>query len=102
MSNTRYDLISPIGLRRVAEACHEGAVKYGAFNHEKGLPISVYLNHAMAHISKYLAGDRSEDHLGHASFNLLFACHSEELWPHLNGDLRGPGCTPPQEDSTNG
>ena len=24
----RYDLITPIGLRRLAETCHEGAAKY--------------------------------------------------------------------------
>lgn len=91
----RWDLITPIGLKRVAEAYHEGAVKYGDTNWEKGFPVSGLLNHAIRHIFLYLSGDRSEDHLGHASWNLLAACHSEELWPHLNGNLRGPGCTPP-------
>lgn len=93
----RYDLISPIGLRRVAEALHEGStVKgYGDYNWEKGMPVADLLNHAIAHIYAFLAGDRSEDHLGHATWNLMGACHSEELWPHLNGNLRHGKCLPP-------
>jgi len=94
---TRYELITPVGMRRVAEAAHVGAEKYGAFNVEKGLPISVFINHALAHCYAYLAGDRSEDHLGHAAWNLLYACDSEELHPELNGDLRAKGCKPPKE-----
>jgi hypothetical protein len=86
---TRYDLVSPIGLRRAAEACAEGSEKYGDYNWEKGMPISDLLNHAIRHVYKYLEGDRSEDHLGHATWNMMAACHSEELWPELNaGKLR--------------
>lgn len=94
----RHDLVSPIGLRRVAMACAEGIRKgYGAYNWEKGMPIHDILNHAVEHIRRYLSGDRSEDHLGHLVWNAMAACHSEELWPHLNvGTLRGPGCTPPE------
>jgi hypothetical protein len=93
---TRYDLISPIGLRRVAETCHEGAVKYTDFNWEKGMPVSDLLNHVIKHIYQYMSGDRSEDHLGHAAWGMLASCHSEELWPELNaGTLRLAGCTPP-------
>lgn len=93
----RYDLISPIGLRRLAETCHEGATKYTAYNWEAGMPISEMLRHAIPHIYAYLSGDRSEDHLAHAAWNLFGAMHSEELWPHLNTDLRSEGCVPPVE-----
>lgn len=92
---TRYDLITPIGLKRVAMAYAEGAAKYSDFNWEKGMDLTTILNHQLKHIYSYLAGDRSEDHLGHAAWNALAACHSEEMWPHLNQNLRGPGCTPP-------
>jgi hypothetical protein len=93
---TRYDLISPIGLERLAQTYAEGAKKFGAFNWENGMPITDLLNHAIAHIFKYLRGDRSEDHLAHAAWNLLGAIHSGEMWPHLNdGTLRGAGCTCP-------
>jgi hypothetical protein len=90
-----YHLISPIGLKAVAETCREGEVKYGAFSWEKGFPASDLLNHAIAHLYNFLAGDRSEPHLPHAAWNVLAAIHSVTLWPHLNTDLRGPGCTPP-------
>jgi len=93
--DVRFELLSPIGLRRMAQASHEGAEKYGALNVEKGLPISVFLNHALSHIYSYLEGDRSEDHLSHAAWNLCFSMHSEELWPELNRDLRQAGCKPP-------
>lgn len=93
---TRYDLISPIGLERLAQTYAEGARKFGAFNWENGMPVTDLLNHAIAHIFKYLRGDRSEDHLAHAAWNLLGAIHSVEMWPHLNdGMLRGEGCTCP-------
>jgi hypothetical protein len=95
---TRYDLISPIGLEAVARTCAEGAAKYSDYNWERGMPVHDLLNHALRHVYRYLAGDRSEDHLPHAAWGLLAAIHSEALWPELNaGTLRGPGCTPPEE-----
>lgn len=45
----------------------------------KGIPIGHVLNHALAHIYNHLAGDRSEDHLGHAVANLMMACHFDEV-----------------------
>jgi hypothetical protein len=93
---TRYDLISPIGLERLAQTYAEGAEKFGAFNWENGMPVNDLLNHAIAHVYKFLRGDRSEDHLAHAAWNLLGAIHSMELWPEMNADmLRGTGCTCP-------
>lgn len=94
----RYDLISPIGLREVAKTCAEGAAKYSDYNWERGMPVHDLLNHAIAHIYQFLAGDRGEPHLPHAAWNLLAAIHSEELWPQLNeGTLRGPGCAAPPD-----
>ncbi len=79
----RWDLITPIGLRRLAETCAEGAAKYGEHNWQKGIPASVMLNHAIRHIYLYLAGDDSEDHLAHAAWNLLGVCHFEEALPEM-------------------
>lgn len=94
--DTRYDLITPIGLEELARTCNEGANKYGDFNWESGMPVHDLLNHALRHIYKYLSGDRSEPHLAHAAWNVLAAIHSDRLWPHLNrGHLRLPGCLPP-------
>jgi hypothetical protein len=93
---TRYDLITPIGLRRLAETYAEGAQKFGAFNWENGMPVTDLLNHAIAHVYKFLGGDRTEDHLAHAAWNLLGAIHSMEKWPHLNQQwLRGENCECP-------
>jgi hypothetical protein len=92
----RWDLISPIGLRALARTYAEGARKFGANNWENGMPVTDLLNHALAHVYKFLAGDRAEDHLPHAAWNILGAIHSLEQWPELNeGLLRGPGCTCP-------
>lgn len=94
--NVRYDLISPIGMAALARTYAEGAEKFGEFNWENGMPVNDLLNHAIAHLFKFLSGDRSEDHLGHAAWNVLGAVHSLEMWPHLNDDLlRGPGCAAP-------
>lgn len=95
---TRYDLISPVGLRAVAAACAEGAEKYGDYNWEKGMPANDLLNHAIRHIYAFLGGDRNEDHLGHAAWGCLAAIHSLEVWPDLNeGTLRSGFCeAPPQ------
>jgi hypothetical protein len=100
-ASVRYDLMSPIGLRRYAEAMAEGSEKYGDFNWEKGMPVHDLLNHALRHIFLYLEGDRSEDHLGHATWNVMAACHSDELWPELNKyHLRREGCKPPESVTT--
>ena len=81
--NERWDLITPIGLRRLAETCAEGAKKYGVNNWQKGIPASDLINHAIRHLYLYLAGDVSEDHLAHAAWNLLAVCHFEETKPEL-------------------
>lgn len=93
----RYDLISPIGLRALAKTYAEGAEKFGAHNWENGMPVSDLLNHAIAHLFKFLEGNQDEDHLGHAAWNILGAIHSLEQWPELNnGNLRGPNCQIPR------
>lgn len=94
--NTRYDLITPVGLAAVAAACAEGARKYGDFNWERGMPANDLLNHALRHLYLFLGGDRSEDHLGHAAWNVMGAIHSLEVWPELNeGTLRSGHYEPP-------
>jgi hypothetical protein len=86
---TRYDLISPIGLRALAKTYAEGANKFGRHNWENGMPATDLLNHAIAHLFKFLDGNRDEDHLAHAAWNVLGAIHSLEAWPHINdGTLR--------------
>ena len=95
----RYDLITPVGLARLAATYHEGAKKYGSYNWEKGMPAHDLINHALKHLFDFLSGDQSEDHLSHAAWNCLAAIHSLELWPELNeGTLRAAGCTAPRKE----
>lgn len=75
---TRYDLVPLAGWKRVAEAAKFGSKKYSPHNWLKGMPVSDLLNHALAHIQQYLAGDQSEDHLGHAAWNVMAACEMEQ------------------------
>jgi len=80
-NSTRYDLISPVGLRRIAETYAEGAKKYGDNNWQKGMPASDTMNHAIRHLNLWLSGDKTEDHLAHAAWNLIAIMHFEELKP---------------------
>lgn len=92
-NHVAYHLISPIGIRRVAETYAEGEKKYGSFQWEKGMPIGDILNHGLNHVFLYLNGDRSEDHLAHAAWNLMAAMHMEETHPNIEHNLR-PGKNP--------
>jgi len=85
------------GLQGVARACAEGAVKYSPYNWEKGMPCVEMIRHALRHVYLWLDGDREEDHLGHAAWNMFGALHSLDQWPGLNeGTMRTSGCTPPK------
>lgn len=84
VAEERWDLMPTLGLWRVARTSAEGAMKYGEGNWLKGIPVRDYLNHAIRHIALWLAGDRTEDHLAHAAWNLLAACHTELIWPELS------------------
>lgn len=93
---TRYDLITPIGLAAVAAAAADGASKYSDYNWERGMPANDLLNHAIRHLYLFLSGNRDEDHLGHAAWNVMGAIHSLEVWPELNeGTLRTGYCEAP-------
>jgi len=75
----RYDLMSPIVLKRDAVHLENGAKKYGDRNWEKGQPLCRYLESAVRHIFDYLEGDRSEDHLAAARWNIAGVIHTEEM-----------------------
>lgn len=75
----RYDLISPIMVERLAKLLERGAVKYDDRNWEKGMPLSVYMDSGMRHLFKFLEGQRDEDHLIAAIWNLQALLHIEEM-----------------------
>jgi hypothetical protein len=75
----RYDLITPIGLERLAKHYENGSRKYGDRNWELGQPICRYLDSAIRHIYKHIEGNREEDHLSAGVWNLLCVIHTEEM-----------------------
>ncbi len=74
----RYDLITPLMLRRLAGVYERGAINHGDRNWEKGIPFSRLLDSAMRHINQYREGLRDEDHIAQAIWNLAALIHFEE------------------------
>ena len=75
----RPDLISPFVLERIGSHMRRGADKYFAWNWAKGMPSSRFYESLMRHLMKYAQGERDEDHLSAAAFNLFGLIHNEEL-----------------------
>lgn len=75
----RYDLISPIALKALAIHLEKGAAKYKDRNWESGMPLSRHLNSALRHLNQVLEGDKSEDHLSAAVYNLFAITHLKEM-----------------------
>lgn len=74
----RCDLLPPRAILRLARHFEEGAKKYGERNWEKGIPINSFIDSAIRHIMKYMAGQDDEDHLVAAAWNLMCAMETEE------------------------
>lgn len=86
----RFDLISPIALKRLAQHYENGSVKYGDRNWEKGQPLMRYMDSAMRHFNAYtynlLTGNpNEEDHLIAVVWNIFAFIHTEEMIK--NGNL---------------
>ena len=81
----RYDLLSPIAIRRLAEHYENGAKRYNPRNWEKGQPLSGYLDSALRHIFAILEGKKDEDHPSAAMWNMAAYIHTEEKI--IDGDL---------------
>ena len=74
----RYDLVSPLFLRRLAIHTQKGGQARGDRNWEAGMPMDAVLDSTIRHCYNYLEGDRSEDHLAAAAWNLMNLIHTEE------------------------
>lgn len=80
----RYDLISPFALERLALWYEAGAAKYAPRNWEAGMSYSRLIDSACRHINRYRKGERGEDHLAAAVWNLCAlmhyqACHMDQF-----------------------
>ena len=75
----RYDLVTPIGLYRLAMHYTNGAKKYGDRNWEKGQPLSRYLESAYRHLQKLLVGLEDEDHASAVAWNVFAFMHTKTM-----------------------
>ena len=66
----RCDLLPGQATLHVAGVFAYGADKYGD-NNWRGIELKDHLNHVLTHILAHLAGDVSDDHLGHAACRML-------------------------------
>jgi hypothetical protein len=97
----RFELITPLALRRLALVYERGAAKYQARNWEKGSPLSRFADSAQRHLNDYqmislfrregIPLDRlpadvnpNEDHLAQAVWNLCCIMHHEDIHPELD------------------
>lgn len=73
-SDVPYALTSvdPKALLSLGAAMHKGNNRHGRDNWRL-VAVDEHLNHALVHIYAWLAGDRQEDHLGHAFTRMMMA-----------------------------
>ena len=74
----RFDLIPQGALKRLARRYAKGAAVHGERNWEAGVPASVVINHLFLHLSRWLSGDRSDDHLAACAWGAFALMHYEE------------------------
>ena len=72
-------LISPFMLERLGAHMAKGAIKYAEWNWANGIPSSRCYESACRHMMMFAQGDRVEDHLSAAVFNLMVMIHNEEV-----------------------
>ena len=75
----RFDLLSPIALFKLAIHMEAGCDKYGDRNWEAGQPLSTYIDCAIRHMYKALAGMEDEPHAEAAMWNMHSFLHTREM-----------------------
>lgn len=83
-----FDLLSPIPTLCAAGVMAEGADKYSRGNYLKGFTISCLYQHLMMHLQLFLLNDQSENHLGHAQWNLNAMIHFMATRPELDDRIK--------------
>ena len=68
----------------VAKHFENGALKYGERNWEKGIPISRYIDSALRHLMKDLAGETDEDHAAAFIWNCMCAAWTMKHLPEMD------------------
>lgn len=71
-----FHLLPTSAVFAAAEVAAYGAEKYGETYQDRNyvkIPAEEHVNHCIQHLYAYLAGDTSDDHLGHAIVRAMFA-----------------------------
>ena len=84
----RMDLLPPTAIIELSKHCQKGAEHYGERNVDKGIPQHSLIDSGMRHLFKYLRGDKDENHLVAALWNIAWAVEQDVNKPELN-DLPG-------------
>ena len=84
----RMDLLPVTAIIELSKHCEAGALKYGERNVDKGIPQHSFIDSGLRHLFKYLRGDKDENHLVAAAWNIMWALNQETERPDLN-DLPG-------------
>ena len=79
----RCDLLPMCVMLRLAKHYEAGAVKYSDRNWEKGIPAHSFADSALRHMFKYMDGQKDEDHLIAAIWNLCGLAWTEEKKPEM-------------------
>jgi hypothetical protein len=74
-----FELVSTFALTRLAKVYEKGAIQKGYRNWEKGFNFSRATQSALRHINQFIEGEKTEDHLAQACWNLFAIMHFQEL-----------------------
>lgn len=80
----RMDLLPVTAIIELSKHCENGAIKYGERNVDKGIPQHSLVDSGLRHLFKYLRGDKDENHLVAALWNIAWAMEQEVNKPELN------------------
>ena len=73
----------PTLLLEVSKHYEEGALKYGEYNWQKGIPLHCYIDSAVRHFLKYVDGRDDEPHDRAFIWNILGALWTQEHLPDM-------------------
>ena len=80
----RMDLLPCTAIIELSKHAENGAKKYGERNVDKGIPQHSLIDSGLRHIFKYLRGDKDENHLVAALWNIAWAVEQDVNRPELN------------------
>ena len=87
----RMDLMPAAALLRLSKIMCEGAKSHGENNWKRG-SVADHLNKALVHAYAHLAGDTSDDHLGHAAWRFMAALEISLQGETIDSASTNGGC----------